>query len=80
MLGPLATARDVRGARVRVVPFDELPDEVGPDTRFVVCSHVSWATGRVMDTEPLKASGAIVAAGRRAGARRRADQRPRARL
>jgi L-cysteine/cystine lyase len=61
VLAPLATARDTRGARVRVVPFDELPDEVGPDTRFVVCSHVSWATGRVMDTEPLAASNAIVA-------------------
>jgi L-cysteine/cystine lyase len=61
VLAPLATARDTRGARVRVVPFDELPDEVRPDTRFVVCSHVSWVTGRVMDTEPLKASGAIVA-------------------
>jgi selenocysteine lyase/cysteine desulfurase len=61
VLGPLATARDSRGARVRVVPFEELPGEVGPDTRFVVCSHVSWATGRVMDTELLKASTAIVA-------------------
>jgi len=61
VLGPLATARDARGARVRVVPFEELPDEVGPDTRFVVCSHVSWATGRVMDTRPLAASGALVA-------------------
>jgi selenocysteine lyase/cysteine desulfurase len=60
VLGPLASARDTRGARVRVVPFEELPDEVGADTRFVVCSHVSWATGRVMDTEPLAASGAIV--------------------
>jgi L-cysteine/cystine lyase len=61
VLAPLATARDARGARVRVMPFEELPDEVGPDTRFVVCSHVSWATGRVMDTEPLAASGAMVA-------------------
>jgi L-cysteine/cystine lyase len=61
VLAPLATARDSRGARLRVVPFEELPDEVGPDTRFVVCSHVSWATGRVMDTEPLRASGAIIA-------------------
>jgi L-cysteine/cystine lyase len=60
VLGPLATARDTRGARVRVVPFEELPDEVGPETRFVVCSHVSWATGRVMDTDPLTASDAIV--------------------
>jgi L-cysteine/cystine lyase len=61
VLGPLATARDARGARVRVVPFEDLPGEVGPDTRFVVCSHVSWATGRVMDTGPLAASDAIVA-------------------
>jgi selenocysteine lyase/cysteine desulfurase len=61
VLGPLATARDTRGARVRVVPFEELPDAVGPETRFVVCSHVSWATGRVMDTGPLAASDAIVA-------------------
>ena len=61
VLGPLATARDTRGARVRVVPFADLPGEVGPDTRFVVCSHVSWATGRMMDSGPLKASDAIVA-------------------
>ena len=60
VLGPLATARDTRGATVRVVPFDELPDEVRPDTRMVVTSHVSWATGRVMDTAPLAASGALV--------------------
>jgi selenocysteine lyase/cysteine desulfurase len=61
VLAPLATARDVRGARVRVVPFEELPRELRADTRFVVCSHVSWATGRAMDTAPLAASEAIVA-------------------
>jgi L-cysteine/cystine lyase len=60
VLGPLATARDTRGARIRVVPFEELPGEVGADTRFVVSSHVSWATGRVIDTAPLAASEAIV--------------------
>jgi selenocysteine lyase/cysteine desulfurase len=60
VLGPLATARDQRGATVRVVPFDELPDQVRPDTRIIVTSHVSWATGRVMDTAPLAASGALV--------------------
>ena len=60
VLGPLATARDTRGAVIRMVPFDELPDEVRPDTRLVVTSHVSWATGRVMDTAPLAASGALV--------------------
>jgi L-cysteine/cystine lyase len=60
VLGPVATARDTRGASVRVVPFDELPGEVRPETRMVVTSHVSWATGRVMDTAPLAASGALV--------------------
>jgi selenocysteine lyase/cysteine desulfurase len=60
VLGPLATVRDTRGASVRVVPFDELPDELRPETRMVVTSHVSWATGRVMDTAPLAASGALV--------------------
>jgi L-cysteine/cystine lyase len=60
VLAPLATARDTRGASVRVVPFAELAGRVSPVTRFVVCSHVSWATGRVMDTAPLAASDAIV--------------------
>jgi L-cysteine/cystine lyase len=60
VLGPIATARDTRGATVRVVPFADLPDEVKPDTRLVVTSHVSWATGRIMDCEPLAAAGALV--------------------
>jgi L-cysteine/cystine lyase len=60
VLGPIATARDTRGVSVRVVPFDELPGEIRPKTRIVVTSHVSWATGRVMDTAPLAASGALV--------------------
>ena len=60
VLGPIATARDTRGVSVRVVPFGELPGEVRPDTRVVVTSHVSWATGRVMDTAPLAASGALL--------------------
>ena len=60
VLGPLATARDTRGVSVRTVPFAELPGEVRPETRVVVTSHVSWATGRVMDTAPLAASGALL--------------------
>jgi L-cysteine/cystine lyase len=59
VLGPLATARDTRGVSVRVVPFAELPGEVRPETRVVVTSHVSWATGRVLDTAPLAASDAL---------------------
>ena len=60
VLGPLATARDTRGVSVRVVPFGDVPDEVRPDTRLVVTSHVSWATGRVMNTDPLAASHALL--------------------
>jgi L-cysteine/cystine lyase len=60
VLGPLATARDTRGVTVRVVPFEELPGELRPETRLVVTSHVSWATGRIMDSAPLAASGALV--------------------
>ena len=60
VLGPLATARDTRGVTVREVPFDALPREVGAETRVVVTSHVSWATGRVIDMGPLAASDALV--------------------
>ena len=60
VLAPLAVARERRGARVRAVPFAELASEVRPETRLVACSHVSWTTGRVADTEGLAAAGAPV--------------------
>jgi L-cysteine/cystine lyase len=60
VLGPIATARDTRGVTLRVVPFAELPGEVRPETRAVVTSHVSWATGQVMDTAALAATDALV--------------------
>jgi selenocysteine lyase/cysteine desulfurase len=60
VLGPIATARDTRGALVRVVPFADLPDEVSAETRLVVTSHVSWATGQVMDTDPIAASNTLL--------------------
>ncbi len=47
LLGPLQAARDVGGATVRVVPLDAVADAVGPATRLVACSHVSWVTGAV---------------------------------
>jgi selenocysteine lyase/cysteine desulfurase len=58
--GPIATARDTRGLCVRVVPFADLPGELTSDTRIVVTSHVSWATGQVLDTGPLADSEALV--------------------
>ena len=59
VLAPLAAAR-ARGMRVRVVPFDELAAAVEPDTRMVVCSHVSWVTGKVINAAGLAATGAPV--------------------
>ena len=60
VLAPLATARDTRGIEIREVPFGELPEAVTDFTRVVVTSHVSWATGRVIDMAPLAASDALV--------------------
>jgi selenocysteine lyase/cysteine desulfurase len=60
VLGPLAAARAAHDIRVRVVPFDELAAAVGPGTRMVVCSHVSWITGKVVDATALAATGTPV--------------------
>jgi selenocysteine lyase/cysteine desulfurase len=43
--GALGAARDILGASIREVPFARVAEEVGPATRLVACSHVSWATG-----------------------------------
>jgi selenocysteine lyase/cysteine desulfurase len=46
LLGPLKAARD-RGADVRMVALRDVADAVGPKTRLVACSHVSWVGGEV---------------------------------
>jgi L-cysteine/cystine lyase len=51
LIGPLQAARDRMGAEVRVAPFAELADAVGPRTRLVACSHVNWLTGEMAPTE-----------------------------
>ncbi len=51
LLGALAVARALHGAEIRVVPFDRVAAEVGPRTRLVACSHVSWMTGRLAPAE-----------------------------
>lgn len=58
LLAPLALARERHGVRIRAVPFAEIAGEVGPGTRLVACSHVSWRTGRVIDCEALATAGA----------------------
>jgi selenocysteine lyase/cysteine desulfurase len=44
LLGPLAAQR-ARGVEVVIAPFARLADAVGPRTRLVACSHVSWVSG-----------------------------------
>jgi selenocysteine lyase/cysteine desulfurase len=46
LLGPLRAARD-RGATIRMVAFRDVADAIGPRTRLVACSHVSWVGGEV---------------------------------
>jgi L-cysteine/cystine lyase len=60
VLVPLRRAHVSRGVKIRVVPFAELPGEVRASTRLVVCSHVSWVGGEVMDVAALCATGAPV--------------------
>lgn len=57
LLAPLRRAREVHGVKIRVVPFAEIAGEVGPATRLVACSHVSWVGGEVADTAAIKANG-----------------------
>ncbi|MEA2403292.1 MAG: L-cysteine/cystine lyase [Thermoleophilaceae bacterium] len=60
VLAPLGALRERRGVSVRVVPFAELADAVGPRTRLVATSHVSWMTGAVVDASALAATPALV--------------------
>jgi len=60
LLAPLAAARERRGVEIRVVPFDAVAEAVGPRTRLVACSHVSWISGQVVDVAALAASPAPV--------------------
>jgi selenocysteine lyase/cysteine desulfurase len=46
VLGPLLAQR-ARGVEVRVASWADVADAVGPRTRLVCCSHVSWRSGRL---------------------------------
>jgi L-cysteine/cystine lyase len=60
VLAPLGRLRMRAGVEVRVAPFGELATAVGPRTRAVACSHVSWKTGAVVDADALATSPATV--------------------
>ena len=60
LLAALGLARERRGVQVRVAPFGEIAAAVGPATKLVACSHVSWVSGRIADTAALAAADALV--------------------
>ena len=60
LLGPLASGRARRLFDVRVAPFAELANAIGPRTKLVACSHVSWVNGQVVDTAALAAADPLV--------------------
>ena len=51
LLGALQAAQDLRGVAIRQVPLATIARDVGPRTRLVACSHVSWITGARAPTE-----------------------------
>ena len=57
LLAPLRRARVLHGVSLRVVPFAEIAGEIGPSTRLVACSHVSWVNGGIADVPALRAGG-----------------------
>jgi L-cysteine/cystine lyase len=60
VLAPLARTQRRCGAEIRVVPWDEIAGAVSPATRLIACSHVSWVSGRLIDTDALAAAGVPV--------------------
>jgi L-cysteine/cystine lyase len=60
LLAPLGRARIRQRVTVREVPFAEIANEVSSSTRLVACSHVSWVSGRIVDTGALASTGVPV--------------------
>lgn len=60
LLAPLGRLQRLAGVRVRVVPFAEIAGDVTASTRLVAVSHVSWVSGRIVDSAALAATGVPV--------------------
>ncbi len=56
LLAPLGRSRRRHGISVRVVPFGEIAAGVSAATKLIACSHVSWVSGRLVDTAALAAT------------------------
>jgi selenocysteine lyase/cysteine desulfurase len=51
LLGSLIAARELHGVEIRTAPWSQVPAAVGPRTRLVACSHVSWMSGQLAPAE-----------------------------
>jgi selenocysteine lyase/cysteine desulfurase len=60
LLAPLRLAILRAGVSVKVAPFAELANAVGPRTKLIACSHVAWVGGEVADIAALRATGVPV--------------------
>jgi selenocysteine lyase/cysteine desulfurase len=49
--GALVAARELRGVSIEAVPFAEVANAVGANTRLVACSHVGWISGSLAPAE-----------------------------
>ncbi len=57
LLGPLGALARREGVVVRTAPWDAVARAVGPATKLIAVSHVSWLRGAVIDLAPLAATG-----------------------
>jgi L-cysteine/cystine lyase len=60
LLGALQAARDVRGASVRIAQLADIASAIGPSTRLIACSHVSWMNGSVAPADLARAEVPVV--------------------
>jgi selenocysteine lyase/cysteine desulfurase len=51
LLGALSALAELHRVEIRAVPLERVVEAVGPRTRLVACSHVSWMSGRVAPRE-----------------------------
>ena len=49
--GALVAARELKSVSIKAVPFAEVANAVGPQTRLVACSHVGWSSGSLAPAE-----------------------------
>jgi L-cysteine/cystine lyase len=57
LLAPLRRLARSAGVTVRFAPFGAITEAIGPRTKLVAVSHVSWVGGEIVDLAGLVASG-----------------------